>query len=169
MEQTGGDLPPTLYAAETTTTTTLADTTKQLTEKQRHTRRHKRKLECGPMPNVMVALPNIGGALCSTPQSLADAHTRCRAVTLPRRESRWNLQGCPKLANRSQPLVGRSSPYYEDMWSSYRCLTRFFSDCRYIPQLRKYSPTNLSDGAKMAIFASCIFSEPHAAHFRHAF
>jgi len=22
------------------------------------------KLECGPMPNVMVALPNIGGALC---------------------------------------------------------------------------------------------------------
>jgi len=32
------------------------------------------KLECGPMPNVMVALPNIGGALCSTPQSLADTH-----------------------------------------------------------------------------------------------
>jgi len=26
------------------------------------------------MPNVMVALPSIGGALCSTPQSLADAH-----------------------------------------------------------------------------------------------
>ena len=32
------------------------------------------KLECGPMPNLMVALPNIGGAICSTPQSLADAH-----------------------------------------------------------------------------------------------
>jgi len=31
------------------------------------------KLECGPMPNVMVAL-NIGGALCSMPQTLADAH-----------------------------------------------------------------------------------------------
>jgi len=26
------------------------------------------------MPNVMVALPNIGGTLCSTPQSLADDH-----------------------------------------------------------------------------------------------
>jgi len=26
------------------------------------------------MPNVMVTLPNIGGALCSMPQSLADAH-----------------------------------------------------------------------------------------------
>ena len=26
------------------------------------------------MPNVMAALQNIGGALCSTPQILADAH-----------------------------------------------------------------------------------------------
>ena len=26
------------------------------------------------MPNVIAALLNIGGALCSTPQSLADAH-----------------------------------------------------------------------------------------------
>ena len=34
----------------------------------------KNILECGPMPNVMAALPNIGGALCSTPQNLADAH-----------------------------------------------------------------------------------------------
>jgi len=28
----------------------------------------EQKLECEPMPNVMAALPNIGGALCSTPQ-----------------------------------------------------------------------------------------------------
>jgi len=34
----------------------------------------KSKLECEPMPNVMAALSNIGGALCSTTQSLADAH-----------------------------------------------------------------------------------------------
>jgi len=26
------------------------------------------------MPNLMVALPNIGGALCSTLESLVDAH-----------------------------------------------------------------------------------------------
>jgi len=32
------------------------------------------QLECGPMPNVLAALPNIGGALCSTPQNLANAH-----------------------------------------------------------------------------------------------
>ena len=34
----------------------------------------KQQLECGPMPNVMAALPKIGGALCSTLQSLAAAH-----------------------------------------------------------------------------------------------
>jgi len=50
----------------------------------------------------------------------------CRAVTLPRCETRWNLLGCPKLANRSQPLVGQSSPYYEDTWRMYCCLTISF-------------------------------------------
>jgi len=50
----------------------------------------------------------------------------CRAVTLLRRETRWNLQGCPKLTKQSQPLVGRSSPYYGDMWRRYCCLTTFF-------------------------------------------
>jgi len=56
----------------------------------------------------------------------------CRAVTLPRRETRWNWLGCPKLTNRSQPLVGRTSPYCKDMWRSYCCLTSFFPDCRYM-------------------------------------
>jgi len=41
------------------------------------------------MPNVMAALPNIGGALCPTPQILADAQywNAVHAVTLPRRET----------------------------------------------------------------------------------
>jgi len=34
----------------------------------------RNKLEYGPMPNVIAALPNLGGALCSTSQSLANAH-----------------------------------------------------------------------------------------------
>jgi len=38
-----------------------------------NTRTTNPRLECGPMPSVMAALPNIGGALCSTLQSLADA------------------------------------------------------------------------------------------------
>jgi len=54
------------------------------------------------------------------------------AVMKPRRESRWNYLGCPKLTKRSQPLVGWSSPYCGDMWRRYCCLTTFF-DCRYVP------------------------------------
>ena len=58
------------------------------------------ELECGQMPNVMAALPHIGGALW---RQLLEY----RAVTLPRRETRWNLHGCPKLINWSQPLVAK--------------------------------------------------------------
>ena len=48
------------------------------------------------------------------------------AVMKPRRETHWHMLGYPKLANRSQPLVGQSSPYCQDMWSRYCCLTSFF-------------------------------------------
>jgi len=34
------------------------------------------------------------------------------AITKAKRQSGWNLLGCPKLPNRSQPLVGRSSPLW---------------------------------------------------------
>jgi len=44
------------------------------TTDQKNDKKNRKQLECGQMPNVMVALPNTGGALCSTPQSLADAH-----------------------------------------------------------------------------------------------
>jgi len=48
------------------------------------------------------------------------------AVTKPRRDTRRNLPRCLKLANRSQPLVGQSSPYCEDMWRRCCGLTSFF-------------------------------------------
>ena len=35
-------------------------------------------------------------------------------------------------------------------------LSKFFSDCQYVPLLRIYSPTMLCDGAQMAIFASFL-------------
>ena len=69
------------------------------------------------------------------------------AVMKPRRETRWNLLGCPKLDNRSQPLVGRSSPYYEDMWRRYCCL--IFSRL----SIRRYSPTKLCMVRRWLIFA----------------
>ena len=38
----------------------------------------------------------------------------------------WNLLGCHKLANRSQPLMDWSSPYCGDMWGRYCRLTSCF-------------------------------------------
>jgi len=121
------------------------------------------------MPNVMVPLPNIslGGALCSTPQSLADA--QCRAVTSPRRETRWNLLGCTKPANRSQPLVGRCSRYCGDICRTCCCLTSFFfrlsirahgcedigrETCAMVPRWRFLA----------TFLGPAFFSEPRAAH-----
>jgi len=91
----------------------------------------------------------------------------CRAVMLPRRETRWNLQGCPKLANRSQPLVGRSSPYYGDMWRRYCCWTSFFpivdtylswediarQNCAMVPRWRLFGD-----------FLRAVFSASRAQH-----
>jgi len=74
---------------------------------------------------MMAALPNIGGALRSTPLGWHPL-LECRAVTLPRCRTHWNLQGCPKLANRSQSVVGQSSPYCMDVWRRHCCLTSFF-------------------------------------------
>jgi len=78
------------------------------------------------MPNVMVALPNRGGALCSARKVWLMPTTRCRAVVLPRRETSWNLQGCLKLVNRSQLLVGRK---FATLWGHLEevlMLNKFF-------------------------------------------
>ena len=93
----------------------------------------------------------------------------CRAVTLPRCESRWNKQRCPKLANRSQPLGGRSSPHYdEDMWGRYRCLTSFFPIVDTCLSCEATARQSCAMVPKWRFFASCIVTEPRAAHFRHA-
>jgi len=76
--------------------------------------------------------------------------------------------GCPKLANRFQPLVGRSSPY-EDMWRRYRCLTSFFPIVDTCLSCKDTARQSCAMVPKWRFFASCICSEPRAADFRHAF
>ena len=52
----------------------MVDMQSATAEIKRAKKKEEERLECGPMPNVMAALSNIGGALCLTPHSLADAH-----------------------------------------------------------------------------------------------
>jgi len=119
------------------------------------------------MPNVMVALPNIGGALCSTRKVWLTPTTRCRPVTLPRLETRWNLQGCPKLVNRSQPLVGRSSPYCENMWRRYCCLTSVFpivDTCLSCEDIARQSCAMVPRWRFLESFLHLVFSASRVQH-----
>ena len=96
----------------------------------------------------------------------------CRAVTLPSSETRWNLQGWPKLTKWSQPLVGRRSPYYEDMRRRYCCLSSFLptvDTCLSCEDIARQIVGWCPDGDFWRFFGCCISSEPHAARFRPAF
>ena len=72
--------------------------------------------------------------LCGPAQETAKHHAKfgwppvsnVYAVMMPRCETCWNLLGCLKLTNRSEPLMGWSSPYCEVMWRRYCCLRSFF-------------------------------------------
>jgi len=85
------------------------------------------------MPNVMVALSNIGGALCSTPQSFGCRPLlECRAVTLPKTQKPLKFAGVPQTRQRisvvSRPKFTILSVHVEEV----SLLNMFFSDCRYI-------------------------------------
>jgi len=109
-------------------------------------------------------LPNIGGALCSMLQFAWRPLPECHAVMLPRCETRWNLQGCPKLANRScRPKFTTLSGHVEEVL----VFNKYFSDCRYMPYFCRYSPTKLCDCAKMATFLRPVFPASRVQHIPH--
>jgi len=93
------------------------------------------KVECGPMPNVMAALPNTGGALCSTPQCLADVKpyslhftwltptTRVLCSNAAKTQNPLKFAGVPQTP---EPISAVSLPCGGDMWRTYCCLTIFF-------------------------------------------
>jgi len=59
------------------------------------------------MPNVMADLPNIGGALCSTPQSLADVRVPCSNATKTRNQLK--LAG---VAQTNEPISAVRGPKF---------------------------------------------------------
>jgi len=70
------------------------------------------------MPNVMAALPNIGGALCSTPQSLADAHYYS-AVQHNAAKTRKPLKFAGVLQT-TRPISAASGPKFTILWEIWR-------------------------------------------------
>ena len=69
------------------------------------------------MPNVMVALPNIGGALCSTPQSLADADY---LMPCSNAAKTWNLLKFAGVPQTRQQISAISRPKFTILWGHVR-------------------------------------------------
>ena len=85
------------------------------------------------MPNVMVALPNIGGALCSTPQSLADAHYTMPCSNAAKTGNPLKFAGVPQTTGS---ISAASGPKFTILWRHVEEMllhNNFFSDCRYVP------------------------------------
>jgi len=90
------------------------------------------KLECGPMPNEMAALPNIGGALCSTPQICLTSTTRVQCSNAAKMRNPLKLAGVPQT---TRPISASGSKF-TILWGhvdEILLLNKFFSDCRYLP------------------------------------
>ena len=85
------------------------------------------------MPNVMVALPNIGGALCSTPQSLADAHYYMPSSNAAKTQKPLKVAGVPQTP---ETISAASGPKFTILWAHVEeilLLNKFFSNCRFMP------------------------------------
>ena len=85
------------------------------------------------MPNVMAALPNIGGALCSTPQSWLTP-----TITVPYGKAA-KTQGPLKFAGvpqTNEPMSAVSGPKFIILSvhaEEILLFNDFFSDFRYMP------------------------------------
>jgi len=65
------------------------------------------------MPDVMDALPNIGGAFCSMPQSLADAHYYKLCSNATKTRNPLKFAGVPETRQRISAV---STPKFTILW-----------------------------------------------------
>jgi len=85
------------------------------------------------MLNVMVALPNIGGALCSTPQSLADTHYWMSCSNAAKIRNQLKFAGVPQMVEPISAVSGPKFTILRGHVEDILMLNKFFSDCRYVP------------------------------------
>jgi len=78
------------------------------------------------MPNVMVALPNTGGALCLTPQSLAGAHHYMPCSNAAKTRNPLKFAGVPQTTGW---ISAASRPKFTILWGhkeDISLLNKFF-------------------------------------------
>ena len=88
------------------------------------------------MPNVMAALPNIGGALCSTPQSLADAYYCMPCSNAAKTRNPLKLAEVPQTTRPTSAASGPKFTTSRGHVEEVLLLNKFFSDFRYMALLQ---------------------------------
>jgi len=119
------------------------------------------------MPNLMIALPNIRGALCSTPQSLADAHYYMPCSNTAKTRYPLKYDGVPQTRQSISGVSGPTFTILSGHVEEVLLLNKFFfpivDTCLSCEDMARHSCAMVP---KWRFFASCICSEPRAAHFR---
>jgi len=119
------------------------------------------------MPNVMVALPNIGGALCSTPQSFANAHYYMPCSNAAKTRKPLKVAGVPQTP---ETILAARGSKFTILWGHLEeilLLNKFFlivytylscediagQNCWMVPRWRFFSS-----------FLRPVFSASHVQH-----
>jgi len=87
------------------------------------------ELECGPMPNVMAALPNIGGPSVQCCKVWLTPTTRVPCSNATKTRNQLKFAGVPQISAVSRPKFTILSGHVEEVL----LFNRFLSDCRYMP------------------------------------
>jgi len=136
------------------------------------------------MPNVMAAMPNIGGALCSTPQSLADADYRVLCSKATNTRNLLTLAGVPQT---NEMISAASRPKFTIFWGhmaftlvadvpSRRRLRSASADQLLVPSYQRSTigrrafpiagarvwnalPSHVTSAPSLAVFGRCLKTE----------
>jgi len=122
------------------------------------------KLECGPMPKVMVALPNIGGALSSTLQSLADAHywMPCSNAFKTRNPLKF-----ARVPQTTRSISAASGPKFAILWGHVAALEVFFpivDTCLSCEDIAQQNCAMVHRWRFLAIFLRPVFAASRVQH-----
>jgi len=121
------------------------------------------------MNSVMAALPNIGGALCSMPQIWLTPNTGVLCSNAAKTRNPLKFAGVPQT---NETISAASGLKFTILWGHAEeilLLNKFFPTVDKCLSCEDMARGSCAMVPRWRFFASCIFSERRAAHFRPAF
>jgi len=125
--------------------------------------RHLHELECGPMPNVMVALPNIGGALSSVQRRKVwlTPTTRVPCSNAAKTRKPLKFAGVPQTR---QQISAVSRPKFLGHVEEVSVFNKFFFRVSIHASAAKIQPEKLVRWCQNGDFLHPVVSASHVQH-----